>query len=271
MNSLIILSSIIFASSIEASEFWISAQIESVKWQEGCLTTALCTQPRFQIIEDLLPISERSSISWPVAEQLNQRQFVSYWPNGRVEDISISAQVIGVDRTYGFPRICDQTPAVRIFPEDIEIMDLDKEINLNNKTIHIKAKCFDAIITLQKHERCPWCQDPSEIEISNEIPQELIFSEKFSSAENLQISVVLLAMFAVLLSTAFAILLICYIKTKKSYSRKNQNMIINVQPKLIPYEQYTYSNSSRHPWSFTNSTSSTASTIPPPPSFPPPV
>lgn len=30
----------------------------------------------------------------------------------------MSAQVVGTDRTYGFPRICDQSPSVRIFPEE---------------------------------------------------------------------------------------------------------------------------------------------------------
>lgn len=128
----------------------------------------------FQLLKDLLPISERASISWPVTEQFLEHTvapFVSYWPSGRIEDVSLSAQVVGVDTTYGFPRTCDQTPAVRIFP--VDLYELAPE-SAENKTIHLKAKCFEATITVTKHvERCPWCPDPQEILISNEIPQQV--------------------------------------------------------------------------------------------------
>lgn len=185
----------------------------------------------FQLIKDLLPISERASISWPVTEQFLEdtvAPFVSYWPSGRIEDVSISAQVVGVDTTYGFPRICDQTPAVRIFPEDI--YELSPETT-DNKTIHLKAKCFEVTITVTKHmERCPWCPDPHELLVSNEIPQQINLQQsalesgihsfvgffyKSSTSESLQVGIVLLASLAFFSMLAFSIMLTVYLKSRK--------------------------------------------------------
>ncbi|EFO91775.1 hypothetical protein CRE_07009 [Caenorhabditis remanei] len=138
---------------LKIREFFVS--------QKKNKTDFLALKSGISWFKDLLPISERVSISWPVTEQFLEHTvapFISYWPSGRIEDVSLSAQVVGVDTTYGFPRTCDQTPAVRIFP--VDIYGLTPE-SAENKTIHLKAKCFEATITVTKHvERCPWCPDP---------------------------------------------------------------------------------------------------------------
>ncbi|CAB3402274.1 unnamed protein product [Caenorhabditis bovis] len=273
-----------------SSPFWLTAEVQNIEWMEGCLTTALCAQPRFQVVKDLMPISERVSINWPISERFSadsSKQFVSYWPSGRVEDISIAAQVTGTDRTYGFPRVCDQTPSVRVFPEIDEAFEQD----VNNRTFHVKGKCFDAVIHVSKHtERCPWCPDPADMIIGNEIqmPSEASALESSinslvgflytpsSSTESLQIVIIVLAGFAVLASTAFSLVLVLFLKSKRS------NVHINVKPKLIPYiEESRY----ELPWDQMNrpltkwispSTCSGRSSegynsfrIPPPPSFSP--
>lgn len=33
----------------KSKPFWLSADINSIEWQEGCLTTVLCSHPRFQV------------------------------------------------------------------------------------------------------------------------------------------------------------------------------------------------------------------------------
>ncbi|KAF1761302.1 hypothetical protein GCK72_009558 [Caenorhabditis remanei] len=284
--------------------FWLSADIDSIEWQEGCLTTVLCSHPRFQLLKDLLPISERVSISWPVTEQFLEHTvapFISYWPSGRIEDVSLSAQVVGVDTTYGFPRTCDQTPAVRIFP--VDIYGLTPE-SAENKTIHLKAKCFEATITVTKHvERCPWCPDPREVLISNEIPQQINLQQsalesgihsfvgmfyKSSTSESLQVGICLLAALAFFSSLAFSIMLVVYLKSKKSTRR---NVSVNVQPRLIPCNSHCEDYDTRYdlPWdqqrpltywmSKSTVTSPTSMRsegyqtyrIPPPPNFSPPV
>ncbi|EFP09606.1 hypothetical protein CRE_25526 [Caenorhabditis remanei] len=286
--------------------FWLSADIDSIEWQEGCLTTVLCSHPRFQLLKDLLPISERVSISWPVTEQFLEHTvapFISYWPSGRIEDVSLSAQVVGVDTTYGFPRTCDQTPAVRIFP--VDIYGLTPE-SAENKTIHLKAKCFEATITVTKHvERCPWCPDPREVLISNEIPQQINLQQsslesgihsfvgmfyKSSTSESLQVGICFLAALAFFSSLAFSIMLVVYLKSKKPTRR---NVSVNVQPRLIPCNSHCEDYDTRFrydlPWdqqrpltywmSKSTVTSPTSMRsegyqtyrIPPPPNFSPPV
>ncbi|CAL2036924.1 unnamed protein product [Caenorhabditis brenneri] len=284
--------------------FWLSAEIDSIEWQEGCLTTVLCSQPRFQLVKDLLPTSERASINWPVTDQFLEQTvapFISYWPSGRIEDMSLSAQVVGVDTTYSFPRTCDQTPAVRIFP--VDIYELSPESS-DNKTIHLKAKCFEATITVTKHvERCPWCPDPREVLISNEIPQQMNLQQsalesgihsfvgifyKSSTSESLQVGICLLAALAFFASLAFTIMLAVYLKTKKATRR---NVSVNVQPRLIPCNSRCDDYDTRYdlPWdqqrpltywmSKSTVTSPTSMRsegyqtyrIPPPPNFSPPV
>ncbi|PIO57408.1 hypothetical protein TELCIR_21183 [Teladorsagia circumcincta] len=89
----------------------------------------------------------------------------------------MSCQVVGTDPTYGFPRVCDQTPSIRVFQERIieafvgrnrrhqtTVQTPLSEEELGKKLIEIRGKCFNATVAVQKHtERCPWCPDPSDV------------------------------------------------------------------------------------------------------------
>uniref|UniRef100_A0A0K0D874 C2 domain-containing protein n=1 Tax=Angiostrongylus cantonensis TaxID=6313 RepID=A0A0K0D874_ANGCA len=105
----------------------------------------------------------------------SSRPFVSHWSAGKPEDVTLSCQVVGTDPTYGFPRICDQTPSIRVFQEQVTeafgrirrhqttSAPLSEE-ELGKKLIEIRGKCFNATVAIQKHiERCPWCPDPSDV------------------------------------------------------------------------------------------------------------
>uniref|UniRef100_A0A0R3Q2U6 ZP domain-containing protein n=1 Tax=Angiostrongylus costaricensis TaxID=334426 RepID=A0A0R3Q2U6_ANGCS len=84
----------------------------------------------------------------------SSRPFVSHWSAGKPEDVTLSCQVVGTDPTYGFPRICDQTPSIRVFQERVTEAFL----------IEIRGKCFNATVAIQKHiDRCPWCPDSSDV------------------------------------------------------------------------------------------------------------
>lgn len=50
--------------------FWLTAELLSVEWRKGCLTTAGCAEPRFQITEVNSANNEAISISWPVTLKL---------------------------------------------------------------------------------------------------------------------------------------------------------------------------------------------------------
>ncbi|CAO4370414.1 unnamed protein product [Caenorhabditis nigoni] len=237
---LILLLVLLSARFSSANQFWLSVEVEQIDWTDGCLTTALCSHPRFQLIKDLLPVNEKVTMNWPIVEHFDKeshRPFVSYWPSGRTEDISMSAQVVGTDRTYGFPRICDQSPSVRIFPEEHKkiVAHLEKEKTtgkppMDSLKIKVKGKCFNATMTVVKHtERCPWCPDPKEITIIGQEPGSEATGMRagsaawlFGSSSSLisddrivHIGVLVLAVVAVLASTAFAVILVMYLRNKR--------------------------------------------------------
>ncbi|KAK6016320.1 hypothetical protein OSTOST_18198 [Ostertagia ostertagi] len=166
-----------------ADSFWMTAELLRVDWREGCLTTAGCSQPRFKILQDMLPLTEKVSISWPVSEHFVQdsaRPFVSHWTNGKPEDVTMSCQVVGTDPTYGFPTslrpnpvdsrvprayhrgICGEFETFR-FPgrnrrhQSTTQTPLSEE-DLGKKLIEIRGKCFNATVwPYKKHTESLSC------------------------------------------------------------------------------------------------------------------
>ncbi|KJH46152.1 hypothetical protein DICVIV_07800 [Dictyocaulus viviparus] len=250
-----------------ADSFWMTAELLRVDWREGCLTTAGCSQPQFKILEDMLPLTEKLSISWPISEHFVQEQFsmstkesyfkdssrpfVSHWTNGKAEDVTLSCQVVGTDPTYGFPRICDQTPSIRVFQERvIEAFGRNRrhqttttttsptEEELGKKLIEIRGKCFNATVAVQKHtERCPWCPDPSHITlIEQRVPEDIsstlsrsILSQWKGDDHVLHISVLVLAGISVIASIGFASVLVAFLRQKRTHRQ------ITVKPRYHPY------------------------------------
>lgn len=50
--------------------YWLTVDLMSVEWRKGCLTTAGCAEPRFQVTELNMVNNEANSISWPVTLKL---------------------------------------------------------------------------------------------------------------------------------------------------------------------------------------------------------
>ncbi|CAJ0597468.1 unnamed protein product [Cylicocyclus nassatus] len=231
----------------------MTVELLRVDWREGCLTTAGCSQPRFKVLEDMLPITERISISWPISEHFVQdasRPFVSHWTKGKPEDLTLSCRVVGSDPTYGFPRVCDQTATIRVFQEGVaEASDRNRhhrnmapttmmpEEELGKKLIEIRAKCFNVTIAVQKHtERCPWCPDPSDVAlIELRLPEDnpalstSILSQLTRDEKLLHVCILLLASIAVLTSLGFACVLFAFLRQKRAYR------CISLKPRHQPY------------------------------------
>ncbi|CAJ0597562.1 unnamed protein product [Cylicocyclus nassatus] len=236
-----------------AESFWMTAELLRVDWKEGCLNTGGCSQPRFKILEDMLPLNEKVSISWPVSEHFVQdaaRSFVSHWSKGRPEDLTLSCQVVGTDPTYGFPRICDQTASIRVLREgDAEAFESNRrhhqplvttalpEEELGKKVVEIRAKCFNVTVAVQKHtERCPWCPDPSDVTlIEQRVPVDAspalitsIFPQLSGEDKILHASVLVLAVITVLTTLGFACVLIAFLRQKRNHRQ------ISVKPRYQP-------------------------------------
>ncbi|CAJ0597578.1 unnamed protein product [Cylicocyclus nassatus] len=248
------LSLLLLLPAVMADPFWMTADLLRVDWSEGCLTTAGCSHPRFEILGDLPPQFEEISISWPISEHFVQdtsRSFVSHWAKGKPEDLKLRCQVVGTDPLYGFPRVCDLTGSVRAFPDGIdEILERRRrqakvttttampEEELGKRLIEVRARCFNATVAVEKHtERCPWCPDPEDVAlIEQKFPEDpssafstSIFSRLKNDDKVLQASVLTLAAICVLTSMSFACALVALLRQKRSHRQ------ITIKARCQPY------------------------------------
>ncbi|KAH7731913.1 Protein R10E12.2 [Aphelenchoides avenae] len=154
----------------DTKPFWLSTEVLHVEFKKNCLTTAFCHESRFTLSNSMLTTKEKSTVSWP-AEELTEdqkRSFVTYWTNGEPEDLVVSAQIAGTDPSFGFSRVCDETPAKRPF-NDIAAVSLTSRSRRNEHSddegrmlVEMRGRCFNATLAVRKHmTRCPWCPDPN--------------------------------------------------------------------------------------------------------------
>ncbi|VDD97323.1 unnamed protein product [Enterobius vermicularis] len=54
------------------SPYWITLELLNIEWKQGCLTTAGCADPRFEVIKNNVVTDEKKTTSWPVTEKLPQ-------------------------------------------------------------------------------------------------------------------------------------------------------------------------------------------------------
>ncbi|MFH4980169.1 hypothetical protein AB6A40_006878 [Gnathostoma spinigerum] len=212
--------------------FWLTAELLSVGWRKGCLTTGGCAEPRFKLTITNGAVREKTSISWPISEDLVQdysRSFVSYWTSGTPDDMVIDCEVTGLDPTYGFPRTCDSTAPKKIFAAAYDNLDVfavppsarNSGYDEGKIVIEVKAKCFNTTLTVQKHQkRCPWCPDPNTIAFvdsqytPSEPLTELIPDTK--SEENLvHFGIAALSIVTIVTTVAFTFLLIAFVRQRR--------------------------------------------------------
>ncbi|KHN78639.1 Uncharacterized protein R10E12.2 [Toxocara canis] len=235
----------------QLEQFWLDAALLSITWKQGCLTTGGCADPRFRIIETHSVTNEKVSISWPITENLveeHSRLFVSHWNKGAPEDLNLGCEVAGTDPTYGFPRTCDSSPAIRIYqlPKENAVAiegvppakDAKRETEAEKIVAELRGKCFNATIVMHKHTvRCPWCPDPSSLAIieqhdSGSEPSAELSQQIASRDHLLHIGVIVLSAIAVAISTAFTCLLIAFLKQKRS------NILLNKQRRFGAYHEH---------------------------------
>ncbi|CAG9537631.1 unnamed protein product [Cercopithifilaria johnstoni] len=207
--------------------FWLTSKLENIEWRRGCLTTAGCAQPRFQLSLLNAITNEKLSKSWLITPKLmqeRQRIYVTHWSDGNPSDIQISCEVIGVDPTYGFPRICDSSTSVNIYQDeekklqkrsDTVSADVDGKI-----IIKLAARCFNSTIIIEKHEeRCPWCIEYSDDTVINQqYPEDLKsgFVQFIGNESHLNILLAAFALTTALSSALCAFILYLYVRQKKS-------------------------------------------------------
>uniref|UniRef100_A0A915PRJ7 C2 domain-containing protein n=1 Tax=Setaria digitata TaxID=48799 RepID=A0A915PRJ7_9BILA len=219
-----------FCTILDSSRtaFWLTSKLENIEWRKGCLTTAGCAQPRFQLVLINGITNEKLSKSWLITPNLvqeRQRFYVTHWSDGNPSDIQILCEVVGVDPTYGFPRICDSSTSVGIY-QNQEKKSLQKRsgtILLSNDgkvIISLSARCFNSTIVMEKHEeRCPWCVEYSDDTIINQqYPEDLKsgFMQFIGNESHVNILLIAFALTTALSSALCAFMLYLYLRQKKS-------------------------------------------------------
>ncbi|VBB33690.1 unnamed protein product [Acanthocheilonema viteae] len=157
--------------------YWLVADILNIEWRKGCLTTAGCAEPRFQVTKMNTANDEANLISWPVTLKLAEEtshSFISHWTSRSVSDIALKCEVAGLDPIYGFPRICDTTPLKHIFDDYDQNGHLQhpKKIQYSNNgklVVEVKGKCFNVSLALQKYDRCPTCIEHRNIAVVEQV------------------------------------------------------------------------------------------------------
>uniref|UniRef100_F1LC12 C2 domain-containing protein n=1 Tax=Ascaris suum TaxID=6253 RepID=F1LC12_ASCSU len=175
--------------------------------------------------------------------QDHSRPFISYWTRGAPNDLSVACEVIGSDPKYAFQRTCDYTPAVGIFRDALlqntsyvarktQISSRLRDLNKGKMVVELRGKCFNATVTVQKHiDRCPWCAEtttaPYVVVIpKTEVPRKMTGESMLEERLEL-VGVSILATICVLSATAFACLLVAYLKQRSNVeSRENEKTYV---------------------------------------------
>ncbi|KAM3723377.1 Uncharacterized protein ACO02O_06626 [Dirofilaria immitis] len=220
----------IFCTILDSSRaiFWLTTKLENIEWRKGCLTTAGCAQPRFQLALLNAITNEKLSKSWLITPKLmqeRQRIYVTHWSDGNPSDIQISCEVVGVDPTYGFPRICDSSTAITIYQngrkKSLQKRSGTISSDIDGKVIiKLTARCFNNTIIMEKHEeRCPWCIEYSDDTVINQqYPEDLKsgFVQFIGNESHLNILLIIFALTTALSSTFCAFILYLYVRQKKN-------------------------------------------------------
>ncbi|CAG9540115.1 unnamed protein product [Cercopithifilaria johnstoni] len=248
--------------------YWLVADVLNIEWRKGCLTTAGCAEPRFQVTKMNTANNEANLISWPITLKLveeTSHSFISHWISRSVSDIALKCEVIGLDPTYGFPRICDTTPLKHIFDFDYDENDHFKHSkktqysnngNGNGKlVIEVKGKCFNASLALKKYDRCPTCIEHRSIAVVEQYTDPETsndFFHRLNGNKQFLYAVIVLSAFTVILTTGFACLLIAFLHQKHqlNVSTTSKQQFLHPEQSNITYPLHAYEDDARYdiPW-----------------------
>uniref|UniRef100_A0A915PK72 C2 domain-containing protein n=1 Tax=Setaria digitata TaxID=48799 RepID=A0A915PK72_9BILA len=263
--------------------YWLVADVLSIEWRKGCLTTAGCAEPRFQVTKVNTVNNEANLISWPVTLKLAEEQyyyaknkqilningngennvhketsrsFISHWTSRSFNDIALRCEVAGLDPTYGFPRICDSTPTKRIFGDESDhFASLRKQhaVTSGKLVVEVKGKCFNASLALQKYDRCPTCIEHRSIAVVEQYSDSETSSEflsRFHGNDQFLYAVVILAAFAVILTAGFACLLIAFLHQKRRLNESNSKQLLRSEQLNTAHSLQICQDDSRYdiPW-----------------------
>ncbi|VDK19753.1 unnamed protein product [Anisakis simplex] len=158
----------------------------------------------------------------------------------------LNCEVVGIDPTYSFPRVCDATPTARIFRKsslnklgmirsshsDKQKWSSESESNRDNSRmiVELKAKCYNATLAIAKHKlRCPWCSQGSDSNNNNNdiaivehylesdsSSEYLLSSQVINRDQFMYAALIFVCAISAILSASFACLLIAYLRQKRN-------------------------------------------------------
>ncbi|VDM26092.1 unnamed protein product [Toxocara canis] len=159
---------------------------------------------------------------------------VGYWTQGTPEAITIEAEMAGVDPIYGFPRVCDSTPVSAMFQMMSVDSGVDESITVNEsgrkkEVIELEANCFRTRVAFAKHiVKCPWCSSVASSVNAESVDLSTskgVIEQPEDTDRLMVIGIGVLAMLAVLSSTAFICILVAFVQQRRSSLLKENRRI----------------------------------------------
>uniref|UniRef100_A0A0N5A7Z0 DOMON domain-containing protein n=1 Tax=Syphacia muris TaxID=451379 RepID=A0A0N5A7Z0_9BILA len=159
-----------------STNFWITTELVSVKWDSSCDAINDCADSTLSITQTNIVNNEKVLKQWDFIKYTRSQyrsMLVGYWSDGEPKAITLKAEVLGTDPNYGFQRLCDSSPTVALFPTHRTRNQSAYVFNNGTmvETVDLTGTCFTASVVYSKFiNHCPWCTaaktkgDPEKIE-----------------------------------------------------------------------------------------------------------
>ncbi|KAL3072022.1 hypothetical protein niasHT_035704 [Heterodera trifolii] len=217
----------------QQQQFWISTSVEQIRFRKECISTQLCAEPRFSLINQMPKFNERLSRDWSITKAEVpgiSLEFFTFWARGAPSDVTIQALVHGIDPKFKFSRICDESSFVSVFQFVSKSNDHKKEEGNEKIQLELHAQCFNTTLTVELfRHRCPWClsEDAQQKEMAHLMDTSPPFLCQFPLQFRTNLLIVLLAVATGINVLAFiGLLLICERQRRNgrnNYEREKQD------------------------------------------------
>src|SRR5262249_47390289 len=99
-------------------------------------------------------ISERSA-SWLIADptKLSSASWSSFLSQEEAQNLSLSSQIVGIDPTYHFPRLCDSSDPL-IIAHSLPGEDIHLRGTCFNVTVFVSWQCCGNLCSAGKNDSC---------------------------------------------------------------------------------------------------------------------
>ncbi|KAI6212231.1 hypothetical protein M3Y99_01843100 [Aphelenchoides fujianensis] len=225
---------------------WLVAELRSFHIVPSCLNEGICREPQFRSILTINGgrLSSAIGLNQTAVDGIYDRVVFNPLQQVDLKDFLVSAEVVGTDPSFHFPRVCDSGRVERLVANNTH--------NENESLFRVllTGRCFQTTLFVHVYyKHCPWCLFDASSIVTNE--------ERVTTSIS---TTLLLAGFCVASgATTVLLLTICtfYYKSNRELRRKLKRSDTASSPSTqiteshydLPWKTYGYRNLPARPWS----------------------